>query len=463
MRGSSLPFLPAAAPAADDAPALCDDAGIWLTYGELRAKTHDLGRIFSSDTRKLIFCCVPRSVEGALAYLGAAASGHAVGMVDSAMPYLDSVIATYQPDWLIAAHDRDFDGYVPITWSLNNLRLLQRKNPGEGTLHPDFYLLLLTSGSTGSSKGVRLSYANLASNTQAIIASLSLTADTRALAHLPLFYSFGLSVLHTQLAVGACCVLTEHSMMNRDFWKLAREQKASLFPGVPYHYEMLAKLRLNRIDAPDLKIFLQAGGKMREELVRDLWKYAEQRQGKFFVMYGQTEASPRISCLPMHEHAGKIGSCGRALPGGMLSIEDSEVIYTGPNVMMGYAESRADLARGDEMKNRLATGDMGQLDSQGYLTILGRKQRFAKLFGQRIALDDLEKIAGTVAPAVAMEAEDRIILVTSAQEAALHQRMQELVAKETGLPLAWLSVRAVETIPHSGSGKIDYRKLREML
>lgn len=463
MHGSPLPFLPAAVSAAGSAPALCDDAGAWMDYGMLRAQTHDLAQNFPGLSRGLAFCCVPRSVDGALAYLSAAASGHAIGLVDPAMPHLDAVIASYQPDWIIAAPERNFDGYTEVPWGLKTLRLLQRASAAEGHLHPDFYLLLLTSGSTGSSKGVKLSYKNISKNTDAIIASLGLTAETRALAHLPLFYSFGLSVLHAQLAVGGSCVLTEHSMMNRDFWQLAKTQKASLFPGVPYHYEMLAKLGLSRIDAPDMKIFLQAGGKMREELTRDVWKYVEQKQGRFFVMYGQTEASPRISCLPVHEHPGKIGSCGKALPGGAIILENDEVIYTGANVMMGYAENRTDLVRSDEMKGRLATGDIGRLDNEGYLTILGRKQRFAKLFGQRIALDDLEKIAASIAPAVAMETEERILLVTTEPDETIHQRLQEHVAKETGLSPTWLAVHYMETIPRTANGKVDYRKLREML
>ncbi len=459
MRNSPLPFLIAIDRAKNDAAALCDDSGIWLTHGDVRAEIARLTPHFTGEQRKLIFCCAPRSSEGALAYLAVAASGHAIAMADPATPHIDSLAASYEPDWIIGAPDCDFENYTAIEWPLSKLRLLKRENSAAQQLHPDLYLLMFTSSSTGNSKGVRLSYANIASNTQAIITSLGLSPDTRALLHMPLFYSFGLSVLHIQLAVGGSCVLTEQGMMTREFWKLAREQKANLFPGVPYHYEMLAKLGLDRVDVPDLKIFLQAGGKMRDDLTRDMWRDIEQRQGKLFVMYGQTEAAPRISCLPVHERPEKIGACGKSLSGGELVIENGEVIYTGPNVMMGYAESRTDLARGNEMHGHLKTGDSGHIDEDSYLTVTGRLQRFAKLYGQRISLDDIEKIADTIA----VEAEDKIILVTTAQEETERQRLHALTATKTGLKPAWLEVRGVSAIPYNANGKIDYPKLRKML
>jgi long-subunit acyl-CoA synthetase (AMP-forming) len=263
------------------------------------------------------------------------------------------------------------------------------------------------------------------------------------------------------MAIGGSCILTALSMMNKEFWKLAREQKASLFPGVPYHYEMLAKLGLNRIDCPDFDIFLQAGGKLSDELTRELWQQIAQRRGKFFVMYGQTEASPRISCLAVHEHQGKIGTCGKVLAGGTLAIEDGEVIYTGPNVMMGYAKNRADVAKGDDMHGKLRTGDMGTLQD-GYLIITGRRQRFAKLFGQRIALENIEAIVGKVAPTIAIEKADRIVLATTAQNDT-YEKIGKLVETETSLSSTWFEIRHIDTIPRNSNGKVDYCKLREML
>jgi acyl-coenzyme A synthetase/AMP-(fatty) acid ligase len=163
----------------------------------------------------------------------------------------------------------------------------------------------------------------------------------------------------------------------------------------------------------------------------------------------------------VHERPDKIGTCGRALPDGALTIEQDQIIYTGPNVMMGYADSRTDLGRGDECRGRLATGDLGRIDAESYLTVTGRAQRFAKLFGLRISLDDLERIAGKIAPAASIESGDKIILATTAQEQA--EQMRNFVATETGLQAAWIEVRGIAALPHGANGKIDYRKLREIL
>jgi acyl-CoA synthetase (AMP-forming)/AMP-acid ligase II len=362
----------------------------------LREKIFAAASGLAPETRGLVLCCAPRSLEGATAYLAAAQAGHAIILADPAAPNLSSIAASYRPEWIVAPKALSFDGYEATPWPPESLGLFRRKDKSEGALHSDFYLLLLTSGSTGSGKGVRLSYRNVASNTRAIIESLGQTNVITALCHLPISYSFGLSILQTQLAVGGRCLLTEESMMSGAFWNLAREQEATLFAGVPYHYEMLLRLGLARLKLPALKIFLQAGGKMQIPLTQKMLEEVQKRQGELFIMYGQTEASPRISSFPLHKRPEKIGSSGVALSGGKLEIVDGEIVYTGPNVMMGPAETREDLAKGDVMNGKLVTGDLGELDGESFLTITATQAAFRQAFGQRVALDDLEKIARAV-------------------------------------------------------------------
>lgn len=465
MSPLDLPFLPTntthQAPA--KAPALFDDSSDnWLSYGALRDRIHAKIDSFRSETRGLVFCCIPRSIDGAVAYLAASASGNAIGLIDPTIPHLHDVISSYQPEWIVAPADQKFTAYEDCAWSDSSLKLWQRKKPSKEKLHPDFYLLLLTSGSTGSHKAVRLTYQNLAHNTGAIIASLGITSATRAAQHLPLSYSFGMSVLNMQLAVGGSCILSEHGILSRKFWHIARAEKANLLPGVPYHYEMIQRLGIERLDVPELKTFIQAGGKMRLDMTESVLQRIQRRNGELFVMYGQTEAAPRISCFPLHQFPNKIGSAGRALNDGKFEIVDGEIVYSGPNVMYGYAEKRADLALGDVMHNRLVTGDMGTVDEEGFLFISGRKQRFAKLYGQRIALDDLEKIAREVAPAIAIETSEKIMLMTTSNETEARQHMKDLVVAQTKLPATWIEVKRIHAIPYQPSGKVDYVKLREM-
>jgi len=520
MESASLPFLDLARHD-PQAPALFDDtATAWLSYGELCEKVKVCAQTFTDWTneeeniqknglkssplegedlgegektgerssllhapspvinalrrrslrgegnpaaRALLLCCLPRSIDGVVAYLAAAQAGHAVAMADPQAPNLPSLTASYEPEWIIAPPDLVFDSYEPTPWPLPSLQLLKRTAASPTALHPDFFLMLLTSGSTGSSKGVRLSYANIASNTLAIIKSLSLSSPSNALAHLPLSYSFGLSVLHAQLAIGGRCTLSEESMMSGALWKLTREQQVTLFAGVPYHYEMLMRLGLDRLKVPSLTTFVQAGGKMALPLTQQMLDTAQKRGGELFIMYGQTEAAPRMSCFPLHRHPEKIGTSGVVLDGGAFTVVEDEILYTGPNVMMGYATSRADLAQGDVMNGRMATGDLGHLDADGFLTITGRKERFAKLFGQRIALDDLEKLASPLASCIAVELPEKIVLATLCTQQTLLDRIKETLTAQTKLPAPWFEIRTLPSLPRNANGKIDYPALQKMV
>lgn len=463
MNKDDLPFLPTAHGYAVSKylPALFDDKSEeWLRYGALQQKVLESSQAYDPPSRGLVLCCAPRSVSGVIAYLAAVEAGQAIILADPTAPNLENIAKAYDPEWIVAPLGLFFEGYDLAPWDIPDLLLFKRQDGLAAPLHPDLFLVLLTSGSTGSSKGVRLSYANIASNTRAIIQSLELKTETNALCHLPLSYSFGMSVLHMQLAVGGQCVLTEQSMMEGDFWKRVRAKKVSLFPGVPYHYEMMMRLGLDRLNVPDLTTFLQAGGKMQRPLTEKMLQAVQNRpNGELFIMYGQTEASPRISCFPLHKQPEKIGSSGTALPGGKLEIEDGEIVYSGPNVMMGQAHSRDDLTLGDVMGGRLATGDLGELDQDGYLTITGRSQRFAKLFGQRIALDDLERIAAPIAFTVALESPEKILLYTTCSDPSLQGQILGHLVKETKLPAPWFEIKVLEEIPVKPNGKVDYQKL----
>lgn len=460
-----LPFLPTAAchHVPDAAPALCDDTSEWISYGILREAIRRTATLLQKPQRALVLCCAPRSIEGAVAYLGAAESGHAVLLADPASTRLGLLAQTYRPEWILAPAASAFEGYETIDTPFKTMRLWQAQTPAEEPLHPDFFLMLLTSGSTGSPKGIRLSYANLASNTNAIIQSLSLTQAEIACGHMPLSYSFGLSVLQTQLAVGGRTILTEHSMMSSPFWKVMAQRGATLFAGVPYHFEMLMRLGLDRIRVATLTTFLQAGGKMSLPLTQNVVEAVRRRNGKLFVMYGQTEASPRMTCFALHKHPEKMGTSGTALTGGRIEIVEDEVIYYGPNVAMGPAASRADLAEGDVLDGRLATGDLGNLDTEGFLTITGRKQRFAKLFGQRVALDDIEHMAAILAPCVAMEHPEKIILFTCCADEAKQKTAQEQIVAQTKIQPHWMEIRTLPALPVKRNGKIDYQALQNLM
>ena len=270
--------------------------------------------------------------------------------------------------------------------------------------HPDLALLLSTSGSTGSPKLVRLSYENLLSNTMSICEYLKIIRADRPITTLPMNYSYGLSVINTHLYAGASIILTDQSYAQKTFWDLFKKNSATSFSGVPYTYEILKRIHFERMELPSLKCMTQAGGKLSEELQSFFAEYATKRNIDFFIMYGQTEATARMSYLDPKLATEKIGSIGKAIPGGRFEIRDDQnniinqpgvkgnLFYCGTNVFMGYADSINDLCKENLHNGLLDTGDLAEYDNDNFLYIKGRKKRFIKIYGNRVNLDEIESI-----------------------------------------------------------------------
>jgi acyl-CoA synthetase (AMP-forming)/AMP-acid ligase II len=324
-------------------------------------------------------------------------------------------------------------------------------------VHPDLAVLLTTSGSTGNPKLVRLSRSAVRANAEQIAEALEIDGNEVAITTLPLFYSYGMSVLNSHLIRGATVVLERTGIMQRTFWNAAVEHQVTSMAFVPSQYEMLRRLRFDPARYPALRTLTQAGGRLRTERITEFAQKMATVGGRLYVMYGQTEAGPRMATLPPARLADKLGSVGRAVPGGTFTIEEEEVVYRGPNVMMGYAESAADLVKGDEQGGVLRTGDLGRVDDEGFLFITGRLKRMAKVFGVRVNLDDVEKNF----PVAAVAGDDQLVVfvVDLDDEKALRAKIAEwLGTHHTGVV-----VHRLEALPLLPSGKTDYRALEAAL
>jgi acyl-coenzyme A synthetase/AMP-(fatty) acid ligase len=257
--------------------------------------------------------------------------------------------------------------------------------------------------------------------------------------------------------------------MQREFWKRLEEEKATSLAGVPYTFEMLDRLRFERKQLPHLKTLTQAGGKLRPELVQKFASLCDKKQMRFFVMYGQTEASPRISYLPPELALQKPNCIGLPIQGGQWWVEDAEgnrlpsgkegeLVYQGANVMMGYAECQEDLASPDQMGGILRTGDIAILDKTGMATITGRTKRMIKIFGNRIGLDDLEhQLSKQDVRVYCLGKENQLEVIY--ESTAKNKSTPLEIGKLLGVHPSAIRVHQVQHIPHKNSGKVDYPQL----
>jgi long-chain acyl-CoA synthetase len=384
---------------------------------------------------------------------------------------IKELIDNYRPEylWLPNENVSEFS-YNKEIYSVFDYTLIKINNKKKFSLHKDLALLLGTSGSTGSPKLVKLTYENIESNAKSIIEYLSINKNERPITTLPMSYSFGLSIINSHLLSAATLLLTNNSIFEKDFWKFFNSEKATSLSGVPFTFEMLRKLRFFNMDIPSLKTITQAGGKLNDELNLEFAKYCKNTGKQFFVMYGQTEATARMSYLPYQDSLKKLGSIGIAIPNGELSLIDEnkikinqpniegELVYKGSNVSMGYAKCCEDLERGDENKGILQTGDLAKRDEDGYYYIVGRKKRFIKLYGNRVNLDETERIIKNIIPDCACAGTDDKLLIYITQKEFV-QKIKLYVSSKIGINSRAFQVRCIDKIPKNSSGKTIYSKL----
>lgn len=458
--------------------AVITDKGERLTYGELNAET---ARFASAITEKgLLFCLCENRLGSFVGYVSCMEHHIPIVLLDGSkdLSVLQNLMAIYQPEYIWADKEKvaDIGGeniYTYATYSLRKMKYEVHVEKPE--INPELVLCLTTSGSTGSPKFVRLSAKNVLSNAESIAEYLSIDENERPITTLPSYYSYGVSVINSHLIKGATILLTEGTVAQREFWNFLKEQQATSIAGVPYTYEMLRMLRFFRMDLPYLKTMTQAGGKLNKDIAKQYIEFAQEKDKRFFVMYGQTEATARMSYLPLEHALDKYAGIGIAIPGGKFSLMDvngnvieesdvdGELIYEGPNVSLGYAECRADLAKGDDNHGVLHTGDVARRDADGYYYITGRMKRFVKVWGNRCNLDATEQIvkSNITTNCACVGVDDKITIFVT--ETGLEEQIIKLLEEKTGLNNKAFEVRVIDAIPVKSSGKIDYPSMQQML
>ncbi|MEW5795023.1 MAG: class I adenylate-forming enzyme family protein [Candidatus Zixiibacteriota bacterium] len=340
--------------------------------------------------------------------------------------------------------------------------------------------IFYTSGSTGEPKGVMLSHRNLVSNTLATVEYLRLTRDDSVLVILPFYYIYGNSLLLTHVACGGHIVIDNRFMYPEVVLDSLEESKATGFAGVPSTFMIaLNKSSIAKRKFADLRYITQAGGAMAPEITRRLMEACPRQE--IWIMYGQTEASPRVTYLPPKRLEEKLGSIGIPVPGVEVRIidengaevstgETGEIAVGGPNVMLGYwnqPEATAEVLR----DGWLITGDLARRDQDGFIYIVGRKREIIKAAGHRVSAKEIEERileSGLVAEAAVFGVPDdvlgeaiRAVVVLRPGVHADEKQIQGWCQKGLAPFKVPRVVSFVDSLPKYQSGKVNKLALKE--
>jgi acyl-CoA synthetase (AMP-forming)/AMP-acid ligase II len=342
----------------------------------------------------------------------------------------------------------------------------------------DLAALMPTSGTTGMPRLVRVTHDNLVANTEAIIRSQGLTSGDRAMLILPVSYCFGASVLHTHLYQGGGVVFDSRFMFPDKVLRAISQFACTTFAGVPSAYSiLLRRSSIRSIPLPSLRRFLQAGGALPWDQVLETTRIAP--HAEFYVMYGQTEATSRISCLPPSRIGDRPGSVGvpldnvavRVIDEGHLEVpvgQSGEIQVSGPSVCDGYFDDEAATAEKFH-QGWLSTGDVGFRDADGFLWIVGRRSEFIKMRGVRVSLAEIESRIG--AASGVLECAASAVPHAEAGEAVTLYVVADASAAELArdirraMPADWVcaSVRVVTALPKSPNGKLVRSQLAGLI
>jgi len=451
--------------------AVITDEGTRMTYGEVTDFSSSVMAVIRD--RCLVFCLCRNTIGSFAGYLSFLA-GHVVPvMLDAKISssFLAGLVETYKPSylWLPGNRRAEFP-QADAVFSGHGYSLVKPARNIACPLHPDLAMLLSTSGSTGSAKLVRLSYGNLEANAESIAAYLSIDENDRPITTLPMSYAYGLSVINSHVIRGATILLTSKSLLEAEFWSFLKDHGATSLSGIPYTYKILERLNFREMQLPSLKTLTQAGGKLSGELFLGYAGFCAAEDKQFFSMYGQTEATARMGYLPAEFALLKPGSIGKAIPGGAFSLADDfgteiagsditgELVYKGRNVSMGYSTVPGDLEKGDENHGILFTGDLAKRDRDGFYYIEGRKGRFIKIFGNRISLDETERLLCHLVADCACTGEDDHLVIHVTDQSRMTV-VKDYICAVTGIQQSAVSVRCCAALPRNEAGKTHYSTL----
>ena len=444
-----------------------------LSFNKLLIETNKIKK--KINKRSLILLISENSIGTIISYIFCLLNNHVLIIIDSksSEKNIKNILSKYKPDYIFCSLRYTKKNFEKIFDFYNNF-LFKNKIRVKKKLNKNLCVLLSTSGSMNSNKFVKLSKKNIKSNTLSIIKYLKLKSNDSAISSLPISYSYMLSVINSHLQVGGSIAVTSTSIVQKKFWSFYKKSKCTSFNGVPYNYEILSKVGLNNLKIKSLKYITQAGGKLEKKFNLELIKFCNKNKLKLFTMYGQTEASPRISYLEPRFSLKKIGSIGKAIPNTKLYLIDDlnnkikkpfergEIVCEGSNVFMGYSNEYKDLDKDYECGIKLKTGDIGYFDKDDFFFLTSRKNKIAKIYGNRVDIEQLESLMSSKGFKIFCVAYNNKIAVFS-DKRYKNSHLINTLSNETNLNFQVFEYYKLKKFPRTDNGKISYIKLKNYI
>jgi len=442
------------------------------TYQDLKKDIKEIDHIFHS--RQIVILLCNNTYECLLIYLACLKNGSIPLLLSENLceAHVKEYIIRYLPKYVFSPKKININKTRNVSF-MGNYYIYEHEN--DNFVKNKFLsLLLTTSGSTGNPKVVKVSKKNLLSNTSSICKYLNLTENERHITTLPMNYTYGLSCINTFLYSGGSIILNSDAITTKSFWMNIEKNKPTFLSGVPFTYEIISKYFLEKLKDSSIRVFTQAGGKLRNQFLEKFIKFSEENNKEFIVMYGQTEATARMSYLPFSKLKEKIGSIGIAIPGGKFKLRNTyvenneknkiigELVYIGENVTEGYAHSFEDLNELEEKPNCLNTGDIAWIDKDNYVFLVGRINKFAKISGIRVSLIDIEDFLNNQGFNCAVCSDDiflRIFIETEKENKIDTIKLKKEISNKMNISSNSLKIKGITKLPRLDSGKVNYQKL----
>ena len=333
-------------------------------------------------------------------------------------------------------------------------------------IHRDLCLLLSTSGTTGSRKFVKLSYKNLLSNIKGIVGSLNINKKDKTITTMPAEYSYGLSVINSHLFVGAKIILNNLTLFDRKFLESVTKLKVTNLNGVPFFFDLIKKINFfNKINCSNIKFITQAGGSLSEDTKLYILNEINKLKKDFYIMYGSTETSPRMSLVNFYKYQKiKQGCIGLPISDYKFRLNKNtgKIFFYGKNIFKGYSKNYKSLLYFKNYKF-IDTGDIGRLDKDGFYYVTGRTKRIIKISGERISLDEVEQsIKKNLKLKICCFGIDDKLIMFHTKNHKNSYKILNFTSKNLSINKNYIKIYHIYKFPISERGKIDYEELQRI-